>query len=82
MKKPKSRKRLYTVLGLLALLYTVVGSFFYFTSTVDYFGPPSEYHYSITNDPMAMGILVLITGLPLFLLFLFLQRRESRKNVT
>ncbi len=74
MSQPKSRKRIYTILGLLALLYTIVGTFITWTTNVDYV---QGYKYDIRNDPMTLGIIVLITGIPLFLLFLFLERRTK-----
>jgi hypothetical protein len=73
--QPKLRKRIYTVLGLLTLAYTIFGSCITVTSVFDYFGPPSEYRYDIRNNPIGMTIVVLVTGIGLFLLFLFLEKR-------
>jgi hypothetical protein len=78
--REKSRKRIYTVLGLVSLAYTLVGSFVSFTTVVDYFGPPAEYTYDVRNNPIVMGLIFLVTGIPLFLLFLFLERRASRNT--
>jgi hypothetical protein len=78
MKRARFRKRVYTILGLSALIYTLVGSFVSFTTRVDYFVPPSAYKYDIRNDPTGMGFLFLLTGVPLFLLFLFLERRTNK----
>jgi hypothetical protein len=74
MSKPNTRKRIYTILGLLTLLYTIVGTFVTCTTNVD---PLPGYKYDIRDNPIAMGIIVLITGVPLFLLFVFLERRAK-----
>ncbi|MCA0457949.1 MAG: hypothetical protein LCI00_28540 [Chloroflexi bacterium] len=77
MSEPKTQKRIYTILGLLALLYTVAGTFITFSTSVD---NVAGYQYDILSDPIALGIIVLITGIPLFLLFLFLERRATRNG--
>ena len=79
MKRSRTRQRIYTVPALIALLYTIVGSFLNFTTIIDCFGPPSDYQYDIRNDPIAMGLFFLISGIALFLLFFVLERRENRE---
>ena len=74
MSQPKLRKRIYTGLGLLALLYTIVGTFLTWTTNND---PVPGYVYDIRDNSIAMGLIVLITGIPLFLLFVFLERRAK-----
>jgi len=81
MRRPRLQKRIYNVLGLVLLIYTLVGSCFSFGTTVDHFGPPSTYRYDIRNDPMAMGIFFLATGIPLFLLILLLKRRAAKNDL-
>jgi len=71
-----TRKRVYTFLGLAALIYTLVGVLFISSFTYDCFGPPCP--YDIRNDSMALFVIFLVTGVPLFLLFLFLERRASK----
>ena len=77
MSQLKLRKRVYTLLALLALLYTIAGIFLTSTAFVDYFGLGSEYKYDIGSDPKVLALSVLITGIPLFLLFIFLGRRAK-----
>jgi hypothetical protein len=75
MKRPRLRKRIYTILGLITLLYTLLGACFGFTTIVDCFGPCQR---DIRNDPILQRVFILVTGLPLFLLFVFLERRAAR----
>ena len=77
MIQPKLRKRIYTLLALLALLYTLVGIFLSSTAFVDYFGLGSEYKYDVGTDPKLMVLFVLVTGISSFLLFVFLARRAK-----
>ena len=77
MNQPKLRKRIYMLLGLLALLYTLAGVFLSSTAFVDYFGLGSEYKYDIGTDPKLMVLFVLVTGISSFLLFVFLARRAK-----
>ena len=74
MSQPKTRKRLYTVLGLGVLVYTMYGCVLSQTTT-DYPGPLSGFKYNRWEDPAYIGFIMLITGIPLFLLFVFLERR-------
>ncbi len=55
MKRSGSRKRLYTILGLLSLLYMFVG-WFLSSGTVDYYCPSAECPYNIVNDPTAVTV--------------------------
>ncbi len=76
--RPQVQKCVYTVLGLVTLGYTIAGSCAGFMGTVDYIGPapvPDTRYY-----PMKMGVFVLVTGIPLFLLFLFLERRAAKRE--
>ena len=77
MRRRRLQKNIYTVLGLVALIYTIAGSCVSFGTTVDYIGPASAYN-DIRYYPMHMGVFVLLTGIPLFLLFLFLERRAAK----
>ena len=77
MNQPKLRKRIYTLLGLLALVYTLAGIFLSSTAFVDYFGLGSDYKYDVGTDPKVLGLFVLVTGLSSFLLFVFLARRAK-----
>ena len=77
MRQLKLRKRVYTFLALLALLYTIAGIFLISTAYIDYFGLGSDYKFDIGGDPKVMAVSVLITGIPLFLLFIFLGRRAK-----
>ena len=77
MSQPKLRKRVYTLLALLAVLYTIAGIFLSSTAFVDYFGLGSEYKYDIGTDPKLLVLFVLVTGILSFLLFVFLARRAK-----
>ena len=77
MSQLKLRKRVYTLLALLALLYTIAGIFLASTAFVDYYGLGSEYKYDIGSDPKVMALFVLVTGISSFLLFIFLSRRAK-----
>ncbi len=73
MSKPKTRKRIYTLLGLLTLLYTIFG--FMNVGIYDTFDP--AYRYNILNDPNTVAYFMIITGIPLFLIFVFLAIRAK-----
>jgi hypothetical protein len=77
MAQSKSRKRLYRLLGLLTLLYIIFGSCVSFTTLSDPFG---TMQLDIGNQPPLVGIFVLVTGIPVFLLFLFLERRVDKND--
>ena len=73
----KTQQRIYTILGLLTLLCTIIGAFIACTTFVD---PLPGYTPDIRSDPIMQGIVVVITGIPLFLLFVVLERRARKSS--
>jgi hypothetical protein len=76
MKPSNPRKRIYMILGLITLNCTVVSFCYGFGTTVDCFG---NCEYNILYDPVLWQIGSLVVGIPLFLLFVVLERRAAKQ---
>lgn len=81
MKQPNRQKRIYNILSLVALNCILIGAIMFFSINIDWIGPSSEFNHDIINDSNAMGLLFLVTGIPLFFLFRILARRANRQIV-
>ena len=77
-KLARSRKNIYILLSLLALIWGFAGAFSNFTVIIDYFGPAD--YVSIKNYYHNWGLFFLVTGISLFLLLLLLAIRAGRNN--
>lgn len=77
MNQLKLRRRAYILLGVLALVYTLIGIFLSSAAVVGDAGSAPENQVAIQGDPRAMGVFVLITGLASLLLLVFLARRAK-----
>ena len=80
MNQPASRKRLYMLLVFLALVYTLIGLLISFNAGAGSSDAAFEASYKLGADTMSLGVFILITGIPMVLLFLFLYWRNSRIN--
>jgi hypothetical protein len=78
------RRLLYMVFAFIALLYTLVGLYISFNVPSGTSDPALDAtfvaRYEIGDNPVAMGLFIVITGISLFFLFLFLERRASKNN--
>ena len=77
MNQLKLRRRAYIFLGVLALVYTIIGVFLSSAAVVGDVGSASGNQTAIQGDPRAMGIFVLVTGIASLLLLVFLARRAK-----
>jgi len=80
MRQPGTRRLLYILLALLALLYTLVGLVININVGSGSSGAAFQANYQIATDSMSLGVFILITGIPMFLLFVFLERRARRNS--
>ena len=80
MKSSGVRRPLYILLALLALIYTLVGLVISFNAGSGSSEVAFEASYKLGTDSMSLGVFILITGIPMFLLFVFLFWRSSRMN--
>jgi len=80
MRQSGMRRLLYLVFAFIALAYTFVGLFISLNAGGGASGAAFEANYEIGNSPILMGLFIVVTGIPVFLLFLFLERRASRNS--
>lgn len=78
------RRLLYMMFAFIALVYTLVGLYISFNVSGGTSDPALdatfEARYEIGNNPIAMGLFIVITGISFFLFFLFLERRASKNS--
>jgi hypothetical protein len=78
------RRLLYMMFAFIALVYTLVGLYISFNVPSGTSDPALDAtfaaRYEIGNNPIAMGLFIVITGISFFLLFLYLERRARRNS--
>ena len=78
MKSSEVRRVLYTFCALLTLVYMLVGLVISFNAGTQPTDAAFEASYQVATNSMPLGLFILITGIPMFILFVFLIRRTSK----
>ena len=80
MKQSGLLRLLYILFAFLTLLYTFFGIVISSNAGSTLSDAAFEASYKIGTDSIPLGLFILITGIPLFLLFIFLYWRSGRMN--
>jgi uncharacterized BrkB/YihY/UPF0761 family membrane protein len=80
MKRPGVLRLFYMLFAFLTLLYTFFGLLISLNAGAGTSDATFEASYKIGTDSASLGLFILVTGIPMFLLFIFLYWRSSRIN--
>jgi len=78
MKQSRVLRLLYILLAVITLLYTFFGLVISSNTGAGTSDAAFEASYKLGTDSASLGLFILVTGIPMFLLFVFLYWRSSR----